>query len=443
MLFKNTLRQQLAKFFPDHELTRWFDPIGVHMDEINGELHISFPHTYFSRWFMQYIRPKFETCTQSVIHNANIVYNKNPSRLLPRQIQDNARAVLKTGDAPTGGNTLSADALQRRGDEDTAFVGERQSFETFLSNKKNDLPVAAARQCVQNRAAACTPFVLYGPGGSGKSHLLKAMALDYSLRSVPFFLGSIELLEKIDITSENSFPIREQAIFLDDIQRLASFPRLQDTLIVLVDKLCETNRLLALACDAHPSRSPGLSPKLRSRLTSGLVMEVKRPDLDIRTRYVQRKNNELALYLDKDTMLTIAGRYTDIRNIDGFLSKLRFSRTLDANGLTPMDLLNRDGLQDTLCPKVVISRCASYFGISPEDIVGKSRDKRCTLARHTAIFLCKELLGLSLVQTGRVFGGRNHSSVLNSIRRIKQLCDSDNVAHKHVEEVKKLCLNQS
>jgi chromosomal replication initiator protein len=440
------------------------------MDESGQVLRISFPHAFFGRWFMESIKPEFERRTLDFFQNAVIIYDGPGAQRTLAQPNGQARlkkdqeaafagqgprlspsveaasqephgAASPQGASPgNGGGKTAADIPWRR-NGGAALSAMEHSFTSFLTNRKNDLPLAAARECVYGSSDSCTPFVLYGQGGVGKSHLLGAMAWACSGLGKAFFFGSIEFLEHVDLSSGNYFQIREQAVFLDDIQRIAAFPRLQDALIALIDSLCAAKKLLALTCDVHPSHCRGLSPKLRSRLNSGLVMEVKRPDLDIRTRYVQLKNKGWGLELDKETVLAIAGRYPDIRNIDGFLAKLRFARSLVAEA-DAMEMLNRDSVADALSAGLIIKRTADYFALKPEDLVGKSRDGRLVVARNVAILLCKELLGLSHVRIGRSFGGRNHSSIYNSIKKITMLQDSDKDVHKAVQEVKHLCLNQ-
>ena len=441
-VFKNTLRQHFAKRFASHELSRWFDPLHMRMDEEEGVLRISFPHTFFGDWFMHTVRSDFERCAADC------------SRSLSRDFSIVYEGVLHTGrkkEAVSASSFIQPAPAHVSGPEP---LFKEQTFDDFLVNRKNDFPLAAARAFVAQELSVTgerlyfSPFVIYGQSGSGKSHLLAAMvnALHDSGRS--FHHGDVSFLESIRVSPGRYAKVNEIMLFLDDMQRVASCPDLQDALVALVDMFQSSGRLLALAFDSHPASCSGLGQNLRTRLCSGLAVELKRPDLDIRRQYVQRKDSQLNLNLSKEQILNLAQRFQDLRNIDGALTRLLAYRSLlmkDESNAHPTDiatLLSHGMENESLTPPHIIAICATHFSVSPEDMIGKNRDKTVALARHVGIWLCRELLGLSLVQTGRVFGGRDHSSILYSVKKIKALKESDKVTHKLVEDLRKLCLTR-
>lgn len=414
----------------------------MQMDEEEGELRVSFPHTFFGDWFMQTMRADFERCASDCSAAPgpplSIVYEGSYAG---RRKKTPPLASGFVEPAPLAG--ASSDGRQKA-----------KLFDNFLVNRKNDFPLAAAKEFVAQELSGTaerpyfSPFVIYGHSGSGKSHLLCAMvaALRDSGRS--YHHGGVSFLEHIRIAPGRYAQVNEMMVFLDDMHRVSSCPDLQDALVALVDMFQSTGRLLALAFDSHPASCAGLGQNLRTRLCSGLVVELKRPDLDIRRQYVQQQNDLLKLNLNREQMLNLAQRFQDLRNIDGSLTRLLAYRSLlmkDGAEGQPADVsaLLTQGLEnESLTPPHVIAICARHFSVSPEDMIGKNRDKTVTLARHVAIWLCREILGLSLVQTGRVFGGRDHSSVLYSIKKIKSLRESDKVTHKLVEDLRKLCLTR-
>jgi chromosomal replication initiator protein len=235
-------------------------------------------------------------------------------------------------------------------------------------------------------------------------------------------------------------------VFLDVVQRVASCAILQDALVALLDMFQTSRRLLALSFDSPPLICPELDPKLLSRLASGLVVEVKKPDLDIRRQYLQRENSAKKIGLSKEQILALSQCYQDIRAIDGALRRLTAYRSLlrgkGPDGRTPDidSIIERGEDHSVLTPSSIIAVVARHFSLPPEEISGKSRTRTSSLARHIAIHLCRELLGLSLVQTGRIFSGRDHSSVLYSIKKIKQLQEKNKDVHKQVEDLRQLCL---
>ena len=328
----------------------------------------------------------------------------------------------------------------------------QHTFDAFLVNRKNDFPFMAAKECVAKAdLPPYTPFVVYGQSGAGKSHLLGAMANVLHKEGKALYFGGIAYFDRMALGPGTQAQLPEQCVFIDNAQCAASCRDTQGALAALIDMFQVSGKLLALSFDAHPGQYAGLCQKLRSRLVSGLVVEIKRPDLDIRRQYVQRKNTAQGLGLGQEQILAISHRYQDIRSIDGVLARIAAYRNLIAgqgNDITDVAapdisaILDQEEDQAFVTPASIILTVAREFSLSPEEMTGKNKGKKLSLARHIAMLLCRELLGLSLVQTGRIFSGRDHSSVLYSIKKVKQLQESDKVMHKKVESLRQLCLTR-
>ena len=447
-MFKQTLRQHLEKYFPNNELSRWFDPLEMNVDEESRIVRVGFPHTYFGRWFMQTVQQEFEQRTTGFSDSMSFIYENAPvtSLVMPKKTFQAARSEVVNKECDDKHSHASSAHIFEN--IDTPLFPEH-TFDNFLVNKKNDFPLAAAKECVAKASRPpYIPFVIYGQSGAGKTHLLSAMADAIRSLGLPMSFGSMSFLERMTLSPGISAPIDELYVFLDDVQRVSEWPNLQDALVTLIDMFKASGRLLVLVFDTHPAASKGLGQKLQSRLAAGLVVEIKRPDLDIRRQYVQRRNSQQNLGLGREQILTVAQRYQDIRSIDGALTRLCAYRSLLRNhdsAISPPDMssiLDREPDHSFLSPSSIILTVARHFSVPPEELAGKNRDKAVSLARHIAILLCRELLGVSLVQAGRIFGGRDHSSVLYSIKKIKQLQDSNKDMHKRVEELRKLCLTR-
>lgn len=452
---KDSLRQQLEKSYPNHDLSRWFDPLNIEMDKSGKVLRVSFPHAFFGRWFMDRLQHNFEKHALELFGDIHFFYAGADNKIsLPARETVSADAAMHA--SAFGHALLSSDPDKySRADERPKIHAEPiltddQSFDTFLVNRKNEMVLEAARQATAGPFFSCSPFVLYGKSCTGKSHMLNAMtnSLKKQGQNCLFFSNDLHSPQRLLETDFNLF--QEEAVFIDDAHRLAGNPSMQDTLASMIDYFRASKKLLAISLDMHPSHCPGINHKLLSRLNSGLVLELKKPDLDIRTQYVEQQNRCRNLELGKDKILAIAQRFADIRLIDGFLTQLAFYRSMrhkrgqggqDILFPDAAEMLEREEEQKLLTHTGIINTVARYFALSPDDIIGKSRDKKVLQARHIAIMLCRELLGLSLPKVGRLFGNRDHSSVIYSIKRIKQLQESDKVMHSEVEKVRKMCLH--
>jgi chromosomal replication initiator protein len=478
-VYKQALRKQLENFFSFSELERWFDPLDIRPGREKGVLHVAFPHIFFRRHFINHIQGAFERALLS-LGVSGVFYEEHHSSDESSGMHLVAPCILQSSDVPGNSDEqnwqanpayipanetsdkdrISCDNGKQSGKSSdntahkTTSLLKHYTFENFLFNGKNDLPVAAARDAADILSAGGTPpynpFIVYGLSGSGKSHLLGAMAHVLKKSGLSVFYGNIMTFPALLETAPGYCPDTDKAcMFLDDAQRAAACIDMQNALVALMDLCLSSGRLLALSFDRHPSTCPELGQKLLSRIAAGLVVELKRPDLDVRLIYAEKHTAELKLDLNKEQILSLAGRNTDIRSIDGYMARLTAYRSMTKkNGLqsSARDAYTALSLKETersrLTPDLIIAVVAEHFSISAEEIISKMRDRKSSLARNTAIFLCRDLLNLSLVGIGSFFGKRDHTSILYSIKKIRKLCESDKDTNKLVGELKKMCLNR-
>jgi chromosomal replication initiator protein len=438
-VFKQNIRKQLLETFPADEIRRWFDPLDISVDPEGCLMRVVFPHLFFRERFMSEVRPVFENIASKICENLEIVYSLGcgpagkyspPSRP--------GKSVFHKRAYPEERNNL---------------LLEQFTFENFLFNRKNDFPLAVVNETVE-KVSACepppfTPFVLHGQSGSGKSHLLGAMANALKKNGLHVFYGNTAaFMESITLGSGRYADPEEDCIFLDDAQGCANEANTQAVLAALIDICLASGRLLVLSFDTHPALCRDLSQKLASRLASGLCVELKRPDMNIRLVYAEKQNKLLDLGLKSELILNLVRRTQDIRGIDGYMARLTAFRSMvskqganavsyDASAIIDK---NAEGSKPT--PASIIAQVARHFSVNPEDVISRRRDKATSLPRHIAIFLCRDLLGLSLVQIGGFFGKRDHTSILYSLKKMGRLLDSDKDMHSLTEDLGKLCLGR-
>lgn len=433
-MLKNKLRQHLEQIYQNKELSCWFDPLDLRVDQPGKVVRVFFPHALFAQWFMSSVRKNFEDNISPFLDDLSLVYECPQSRISTASEKSNGASSANA--ANTGEKAAYLDAAFSSAHHPPG----RYTFDSFLVNKKNDFPLAAAKETLKKIAKPkYNPLVVYGQSGSGKTHLLGAMAneLIKETRDISVYYGDLELIGLINTES----PYSHRIFFIDNAQRVCGSPQIQERLIDFLDRLSAENTPMAFAFDQHPAQCENITKKLVARLSSGLVLELKKPDIDIRRQYIQRKNAELELVLSKEQELTLAQRYLDFRAIDGILARISAFRSSMKSEADFRNILEKDDEQRFLTPGAIIAIVAKYFSVSPEDIIGKSRNKAIILPRQTAIYLTRELLGMPLVQIGKIFGGRDHSSIVYAIKKINESEKSDKVTNKIVTELKQLCLS--
>ena len=430
---KASLRQHLLKSSTEQDLVSWFDPLQIRASEESQEIMVSFPHMYFGRWFSQNVRSRFEADLGEFLGNGYVVrYRDTPGQAAPGRMR-----------------------VSNEGAAHIDFPFDRQFlFETFLINKKNYFPLASAKEVAKQTGNLFNPFVICGKNGSGKSHLLKAVANETSkqVAAERIFLASVDDLKNLysarfhgDLFQARNHICEHDYLFLDDLQQLRKYPELQPELIILFNHFFENKKQMVFSCLDKVSSYDFLDPNLLSRLEWGLIVTLKQPDLEVRVAYIQQMARLKKLSLTKEQILTLAQRFKDFRYLQGILLKLFAFRELVRKDLSKKDFLHilsntEEQTAESLTPDTIIGTVADYFNLSVREIKGSKRHAHIAQARQVAMYLCRKLLSVSFPALGRIFGNKDHSTVLYSVKKIEQLQEDDQELKQLLKELKKKCL---
>lgn len=419
-----SIRTHFLRIYPSSDLVRWFDPLVFSFNHATGCCTVVFPHKFFADWFLATSLKKLSDGLALIPSIQSVQYALGSAEnILHRQ-----------GEADTPHTDYNTPL------PDSANINKSQRFDNFITNKKNTLQVQMAQGAIQDFPNTFyNPIVIIGPSGTGKTHLLNAMANTVKKNTTPFFYGKVQQLVTKDLDALTL--LSSKIFFIDDLQSIKENKEYQRKFLYFFDQ-AKTQRLLLVVCiDSSPLHYTGLSNKIRMRLTEGLLLELKKPDVSIRLKYVLHQAEQHNISLTKETALSLAQRHSDFRTINGALTTLLAYKDMAQKDMdATSQLLEVENVQKFLSPKEIIKQVGKFYNIAPVDIIGKKRNKHISYARQMAIFLCRELTGSTLTQIGEFFGGRDHSSIVYTVKKIQQLQQSNQDTNNHITQLKKLCL---
>ncbi len=366
-----------------------------------------------------------------------------------------ARLSLPVRDIAAGVRTSQPQTSQRYGNavqqsldfkDRSARFSEKYTFDSFVVGSCNEFAHAAAHAVAGSPAKAYNPLYIYGGVGMGKTHLIHAIGqqLIRNFRGMRVVYVSSEefmneMIHSLRYDKMGSFHERfrtADALLVDDIQVLGSRERTQEEFFHTFNALHNMGKQIVLSSDMPPKQVPGLVDRLKSRFAWGLMADIQPPDLETKMAILDRKAEESGLVLPDDvrSMLAIQLK-SNIRELEGLLLRLTAISSMASRDLArPMPisaamakeaLRSISGAEDHASLAGIMDAVAREFSLKPEQLREKSNTKAIAYPRQIAMYLCKNVLSMSLPEIGRAFGGKHHTTVLHSINKIVKVRGED------------------
>ncbi|WP_088915700.1 chromosomal replication initiator protein DnaA [Granulosicoccus antarcticus] len=315
------------------------------------------------------------------------------------------------------------------------------SFNTLVAGKSNQLGRAAALQIGGAPGTAYNPYLIYGASGLGKTHLMQAIGNEILANKPDARVSYInsetyvhEMVNALQHGKMNEFKAYYRgldALLIDDIQFFAGKEQTQEEFFHNFNALFEGNQQIVLTCDRYPKEINGLEERLKTRFGWGLSVAIEPPELEMRVAILNSKAEQRGVILPSEVSFFIAKRIrSNVRELEGALKRVIANSQLIG---TPITLeFTREALADLLAVQAktvsienIQKTVAEYYNIRLADLSGKSRSRSVARPRQLAMALAKELTSKSLPEIGKVFGGRDHTTVLHACRKIVELKESD------------------
>jgi len=401
----------------------WFKPIVFHGYE-NGILHLTVPTESFKKCLVD----NYSSLLLSAARDISKSAQSFEISVAPALVPETALSPKST-----------ADPL-----DSPPLLIPKYTFDTFVVGTSNQLARAAALAVAERPSKAYNPLYLYGGVGLGKTHLMHAVgnliqqrnkSIRLTYMSSEKFMNELVNAIRFDRTIQFRQKYRNiDVLLMDDIQFIAGKERTQEEFFHTFNALYDGQKQIVITSDCPPKQIPTLEERLHSRFEWGLIADIQPPDLETKLAILRKKSESDLLHLRDDVALFIAGGIrSNIRELEGALNRLSARASLDGIDVADIDVgyakevLRGFTTEETsaISSQMVLRAVASFFSLKPAQLKAKNNSRPIAVPRQIAMYICKELTHQSLPQIGKDFGGKHHTTVLHSIRKIDSLRKKD------------------
>jgi chromosomal replication initiator protein len=338
------------------------------------------------------------------------------------------------------------------------FLNPEYTFENFVKGKNNEFATAAALSISNRPGAQYNPLMIYGGVGLGKTHLMQAIGNHLKtqqqgtkvmyISGPEFTTNFVQSIRANKVHEFERFYKSLDILIVDDIQFLEGKESTQDSFFQIFNSLYQLRRQIVLSCDKPPHQLEGLEERLITRFQWGLTVDIQPPDLETRIAILNKKCESENISVPYEVLEFIALNIKDnIRSLEGCLKSLIFDAELSRMPIT-IDMAKRavvkfgviKNRKQNLDIGTIIAVVSKFYDIDESLLRLKSKRQEIVTARHTAMYLSKELTSCSLQTIGAHFGGRNHATVIHACKCVEDDISNDPSFAQKIEQLKETLL---
>ena len=348
--------------------------------------------------------------------------------------------------------------------EDKVSFVSQYTFENFVVGKSNDYAEAVARAVADNPGSKYNPVFLWGGVGLGKTHLMHAignsLTRNFPEKKIMYVTCDQFVNEFIESLHDTSNPNamknfrakyrKLDVLMMDDVQFLANKEGTQEEMFHTFNELYLADKQIILSSD-RPPKEIKIEERLKTRFATGVIADIRPPDLETRIAILQKKCNSKGYNLNIKVLSMIADKITNnIREMEGMLNRIISYSTLVGGDPNDMNIVAdalrdyADASSDIITIDHVVKATCEYFNVKKDDLVGKKKNKEIVVPRQICIYLICDILGQSvpLVSIGEYFGGRDHTTVMHARDKISEECKTNDVTASQVKDIRDKIYNR-
>ena len=437
------LKISLKKSVGENSFNNWLSPINFsHVEEDMAVLTVP------TNFLGNYVSQNFGELITAQISSKN---NKISRIRFEVDTSSNSLGVSQT-------SAVAHTNISKDNELTGAQLDKRFTFDAFVVGKPNELAHAAARRVAEGGIVSFNPLFLYGGVGLGKTHLMHAIAWELQnrrpdlnvlyLSAEQFMYRFVQALRERKMMDFKQLFRSVDVLMVDDVQFIAGKGSTQEEFFHTFNALVDQNKQIIISGDRAPGEIKDLEDRIKSRLQSGLVVDLHPTDYELRLGILQskverQKQQYPELSIDNNVLEFLALRIsTNVRVLEGALTRLFAFASLIGRHITLE--VAQDCLADVLRAserKITVEeiqrKVSEHYNIRLSDMIGPKRLRTYARPRQIAMFLSKQLTSRSLPEIGRRFGGRDHTTVMHGVRRIEELRTQDGQIAEDLEMLRR------
>jgi chromosomal replication initiator protein len=417
-----------------HSFSTWFKPTSLLADG-GQSLSIRVPNTLFVEWLPKHYSVVLAEALRDVgrpdvklefVPDGSAGAKEVPERQHAPEI---VRTPARQAEPPEDERNSQP---QRAGS-----LIPRYTFDTFIVGPSNQFAHAACRAVAETPSRSYNPLFIHGGVGLGKTHLMHAIG-HYVVQHHPGLVLTYisserfmnEMINAVRFDRILDFRSRYRSVdvlLVDDIQFVSGKEGTQNEFFHTFNALHDAQKQIVISSDRPPHEIPALEERLRSRFEWGLIADIQVPDVETKAAILKRKAEEEGVPLANDVAMFMASRIkSNVRELEGSLIRLIAYSSLTTKPLTielAQDVLKNviDHDEKAVTIEQIQKYVADYYHLKLHELKSRNNSKSVAMPRQVAMYLCKSLTHASLPEIGRSFGGKHHSTVIHSIKKVEEM----------------------
>jgi chromosomal replication initiator protein len=413
-----------------HSFYTWFRPTAFVADG-GSSITVRVPNALFKDWLTKhYSLVLAEALAEVRRPDASLVFVAEGAAVPPPPVDELPAGPV---DSEPRADDVPATVL--------AGLNPRYTFDTFIVGPSNQFAHAACRAVAEAPSRSYNPLFIYGGVGLGKTHLMHAVGqyvLQHDAGLKLTYISSERFMNEMinALRYDRILDFRERyrsvdILLVDDIQFVSGKEGTQTEFFHTFNALYDAQKQIVLSSDRPPHEIPALEERLRSRFEWGLIADIQAPDIETKVAILKRKAEAELVPLPDNVAMHIAGRIkSNIRELEGSLIRLIAYASLTGREISLelaqevlKNVIDQDDKAVTI--ETIQKYISDYYQLKVGELKSRNNSKSIAMPRQIAMYLCKNLTHASLPEIGRSFGGKHHSTVIHSIKKVDELRKKD------------------